>query len=79
VLHQKTEYICADLSSRPQLFPCSETADHTYTYRLESRVGGESLALGELRGFGFSLLVNPGHSLPFSALDKEIGPPARKF
>jgi hypothetical protein len=29
--HQKAEYICADLSSRPQLFPCSRTADHTYS------------------------------------------------
>src|SRR5271170_4217819 len=28
---QKAEYICADLSSRPQLFSCSRTADHTYT------------------------------------------------
>ena len=27
----KAEYICADLSSRPQLFPCSRTADHTYS------------------------------------------------
>jgi hypothetical protein len=27
----KAEYICADLSSRPQLFPCSRTADHTFT------------------------------------------------
>jgi hypothetical protein len=31
VLHQKAAYICADLSSRPQLFPCSRTADHTYS------------------------------------------------
>ena len=30
-LHLKVEYICADLSSRPHLFPCSRTADHTYT------------------------------------------------
>jgi hypothetical protein len=29
--HQKAEYNCADLSSRPQLFPCSQTADHTYS------------------------------------------------
>ncbi len=27
----KAEYICADLSSRTQLFPCSQTADHTYS------------------------------------------------
>jgi len=27
----KAEYICADLSSRPQLFPCGRAADHTYS------------------------------------------------
>jgi hypothetical protein len=29
-LHSKAEYICADLSSRPKLFPCSPAADHTF-------------------------------------------------
>jgi hypothetical protein len=28
-LHTKAEYICADLSNDPSLFPCSQTADHT--------------------------------------------------
>jgi hypothetical protein len=28
-LHTKAEYICADLSIDPSLFPCSQTADHT--------------------------------------------------
>ena len=27
----KAEYICEDLSSRPQLFPCSRAADHAYS------------------------------------------------
>jgi hypothetical protein len=29
-LHTKAEYICADLSIHSSLFPCSQTADHTY-------------------------------------------------
>src|SRR5580658_6150020 len=29
-LHRKAEYICADLSIDPSLFPCSQTADHTF-------------------------------------------------
>src|SRR6202041_39842 len=29
-LHPKAAYICADLSPRPQLFPCSRAADHTF-------------------------------------------------
>jgi hypothetical protein len=29
-LHPKAVYICADLSSRPKLFPCSRAADHTF-------------------------------------------------
>ena len=29
-LHPKAEYICADLSIAPTLFPCSQTADHTF-------------------------------------------------
>jgi hypothetical protein len=29
-LHTKAEYICADLSIDPSLFPCSQTADHTF-------------------------------------------------
>ena len=30
VLHTKAEYICADLSIHSSLFPCSQTADHTF-------------------------------------------------
>ena len=30
VLHLKAEYICADLSIHPSLFPCSRAADHTF-------------------------------------------------
>jgi hypothetical protein len=30
-LHLKAEYIAADLSSRPDLFPCSPAADHTFS------------------------------------------------
>jgi len=29
-LHTKAEYICADLSIDPSLFPCSPAADHTF-------------------------------------------------
>ena len=29
-LHTKAEYICADLSVHSSLFPCSQTADHTF-------------------------------------------------
>src|ERR1700678_1228643 len=29
-LHSKAEYICADLSIDPSLFPCSPAADHTF-------------------------------------------------
>ena len=29
-LHPKAEYICADLSIHSSLFPCSQTADHTF-------------------------------------------------
>ena len=29
-LHTKAEYICADLSIHSSLFPCSQTADHTF-------------------------------------------------
>jgi hypothetical protein len=30
-LHLKAEYICADLSIDPSLFPCSRAADHTFS------------------------------------------------
>ena len=30
-LHRKAEYICADLSIDPSLFPCSQTANHTFS------------------------------------------------
>jgi hypothetical protein len=30
-LHTKAEYICADLSIDPSLFPCSRAADHTFS------------------------------------------------
>jgi hypothetical protein len=33
-LHSKAEYICADLSIDPSLFPCSPAADHTFSGNL---------------------------------------------
>src|SRR5277367_3152695 len=30
-LHTKAEYLCADLSIDPSLFPCSRAADHTFS------------------------------------------------
>ena len=43
-LHTKAEYICADLSIAPSLFPCSQAADHTFpgtsTPNLDRRSAG---------------------------------------
>jgi hypothetical protein len=38
-LHPKAEYIAADLSSRPQLFPCSPAADHTFPLPIQVMPG----------------------------------------
>jgi hypothetical protein len=37
-LHPKAEYICADLSTRSSLFPCRQTADHTFPGCSERRL-----------------------------------------
>jgi hypothetical protein len=42
----KAEYICADLSFRPQLFPCSRTADHTYSDKWNA-IGKHSCSVDE--------------------------------
>ena len=38
----KAEYICADLFSRPQLFPCSRTADHTLSGQFSENANGRA-------------------------------------
>ena len=50
-LHTKAEYICADLSIDPSLFPCSRTADHTFpgtaTSKLRFSLSGADTRYGK--------------------------------
>jgi hypothetical protein len=69
VLHSKAEYIAADLSIAPKLFPCSPAADHTYT--------GETVAYRRrIRIFSSHVVwtrIRDPESLHF-ALASKIGP-----
>ena len=53
-LHSKAEYIAADLSIAPKLFPCSPAADHTFSGTDKLRVAAAMISVR-----GYSCPLNP--------------------